>query len=124
VKVGVFTDLGHAARMLFHYFSQCHAAFLESNYDEDLLEQGSYPYHLKQRIKGDKGHLSNKQALICSRAIGLLILSHLFLSHLRRITIIQAGAEFFAKDAGRTEIVVAGRKKENKIVSYQGWDSG
>jgi phosphoribosyl 1,2-cyclic phosphodiesterase len=116
VRVGVFTDLGHACENVVHYFSQCHAAFLESNYDEDLLEQGSYPYHLKERIKSDKGHLSNKQALELFKSHRAPYLSHLFLSHLSEDNnhprLVQ---NFFAKDAGKTEIIVAGRKKETRL---------
>lgn len=116
VRVGVFTDLGHACENVVHYFSQCHAAFLESNYDEDLLEQGSYPYHLKQRIKSDKGHLSNRQALELFINHRAPYLSHLFLSHLSEDNnhprLVQ---NFFKNDAGYTEIIVAGRKKETKL---------
>ena len=32
---------------------------LESNYEEEMLQNGKYPYHLKQRIRSDKGHISN-----------------------------------------------------------------
>lgn len=116
VRVGVFTDLGHACENVIHYFSQCHAAFLESNYDEDLLEQGRYPYHLKERIKGDKGHLSNRQALDLFVQHRAPYLSHLFLSHLSEDNnhprLVQ---NFFSKDAGYTQIIVAGRKKETKL---------
>ena len=35
---------------------------MESNHDVELLMNGSYPYYLKQRIIGDKGHLSNKDS--------------------------------------------------------------
>jgi len=35
---------------------------LESNHDIEMLMEGKYPYHLKQRILGDKGHLSNKDS--------------------------------------------------------------
>src|SRR5215218_4005239 len=63
VSVGVFTDIGHPCDQVIGYFKQCHAAFLEANYDEEMLENGRYPYYLKQRIRGDRGHLSNKQAL-------------------------------------------------------------
>ena len=116
VRVGVFTDLGHACENVVHYFSQCHAAFLESNYDEDLLDQGSYPYHLKERIKGDKGHLSNRQALDLFVQHRAPYLSHLFLSHLSEDNnhprLVQ---NFFAKDAGYTQIIIAGRKKETKL---------
>ena len=41
----------------------CHAVFLESNYDERMLTNGSYPHFLKQRVASAYGHLSNEQAL-------------------------------------------------------------
>lgn len=37
--------------------------FLESNFDETMLKNGPYPYYLKKRIMGDRGHLSNDQAM-------------------------------------------------------------
>ncbi|MBC7912491.1 MAG: MBL fold metallo-hydrolase, partial [Pyrinomonadaceae bacterium] len=63
IKVGVFTDIGIACKDVVKNFRQCNAAFLEANYDVDLLANGSYPYHLKKRISSGSGHLSNKQAL-------------------------------------------------------------
>src|SRR5688572_15554960 len=63
IRVGVFTDIGWPCEHVIRHFSQCHAAFLESNYDEGMLQNGRYPYYLKKRISGEKGHLSNKQAL-------------------------------------------------------------
>ncbi len=47
VRIGIFTDLGHVCDNLILHFSQCHAAFLEANYDEQLLENGRYPWPLK-----------------------------------------------------------------------------
>ena len=44
---------------------------MESNHDVELLMHGRYPYHLKQRIIGDKGHLSNKDsAYYLSKFVG------------------------------------------------------
>lgn len=60
--VGVMTDIGEACEQVKLHFSKCHAVFLESNYDEEMLMQGPYPYHLKLRVASDKGHLSNEQA--------------------------------------------------------------
>ena len=37
--------------------------FIEANYDDDMLEKGSYPYPLKRRIRGSYGHLSNDEAV-------------------------------------------------------------
>src|SRR6218665_1098260 len=51
VTVGVFTDIGRACSRITDHFTQCHAAFLEANYDETMLEEGRYPWYLKNRIR-------------------------------------------------------------------------
>jgi phosphoribosyl 1,2-cyclic phosphodiesterase len=51
ITVGVFTDIGSACQHLIAHFSKCHAAFLEANYDDEMLDKGGYPYHLKRRIR-------------------------------------------------------------------------
>ena len=84
VTIGVFTDIGTPCYHVIHYFKQCHAAFLEANYDEAMLAQGRYPYHLKKRISGTHGHLSNSQALELFIRHGPPFMSHLFLSHLSK----------------------------------------
>lgn len=84
IRVGVFTDLGVVCKNLISHFQRCHAAFLESNYDNDMLQNGRYPYHLKNRIRGGKGHLSNSQALALFTAHRPAFMSHLFLSHLSK----------------------------------------
>jgi phosphoribosyl 1,2-cyclic phosphodiesterase len=61
--VGIFTDIGLPCEHVIAHFQQCHAAFLEANYDEKMLNEGNYPHQLKKRISGEKGHLSNTQAL-------------------------------------------------------------
>lgn len=82
ITIGVFTDLGRVCDNLKHYYRQCHAAFLEANYDNDMLQKGRYPYHLKQRISNGLGHLSNDQAFELFDTCEAPQLSHLFLSHL------------------------------------------
>ncbi len=61
-RLGILTDLGHRFTALCDIFGQLDAAYLESNYDDDLLWNGSYPQRLKERIAGDAGHLSNDDA--------------------------------------------------------------
>src|ERR1041385_2906450 len=63
IRIGIFTDIGTVCEKLIHHFSQCHAAFLEANYDEEMLENGRYPVYLKKRISGEHGHLSNADSL-------------------------------------------------------------
>ncbi len=82
IHVGVFTDIGTVCENTIHHFKNCNAVFLESNYDVEMLENGNYPYHLKRRIRGGKGHLSNKEALELFINHRSDKLSHLLLSHL------------------------------------------
>ncbi len=56
IKVGIFTDIGLPCENVINHFQQCHAAFLEANYDEKMLNESDYPYHLKKRISGGQGH--------------------------------------------------------------------
>ena len=84
VNIGIFTDIGSPCDHLALHFKHCHAAFLEANYDEEMLEKGSYPRHLKNRIRGGHGHLSNKQALEVFTKYKPAYMSHLFLSHLSK----------------------------------------
>ena len=81
-SAGIFNDIGFACEQVKKYFGKCHAAFLECNYDENLLNQGNYPAYLKERIKGPKGHLSNNEALEVYRNCRSTGLNYLFLSHL------------------------------------------
>jgi phosphoribosyl 1,2-cyclic phosphodiesterase len=98
------------------YFRQCHAAFLESNYDEDMLMNGSYPDRLKKRISNGKGHLSNSQALDLFRKHRSSFMTHLVLSHLSQNNnhpdIVN---RLFNGYAGDTEIFVASRNEESPV---------
>ncbi|MEK6800013.1 MAG: MBL fold metallo-hydrolase [Planctomycetota bacterium] len=69
-RLGIFTDLGHPFRELHALLESVDAAFLESNYDPDMLETGDYPHQLKERIRGPGGHLSNGESAGLLRDIG------------------------------------------------------
>lgn len=66
-RLGIFTDLGYPFTALGQAVSQVDAAFLESNYDQEMLWNGPYPERLKHRIAGSGGHLSNEEAAILVR---------------------------------------------------------
>lgn len=116
VTVGVITDIGIACKQVIHYFKQCHAAFLESNYDETLLETGRYPQILKNRIRGGKGHISNTQALDLFIAHRPPFMTHLLLSHLsKENNSPELAASVFAPYAASTKIVIATRYKPTEV---------
>jgi len=56
------TDTGYINSKYFEKLKNKSVYIIESNHDIELLMNGKYPYHLKQRILGDKGHLSNRDA--------------------------------------------------------------
>ena len=116
VTIGIFTDIGFPCYHVTQHFAQCHAAFLESNYDEQMLEFGPYPFQLKNRIRGGKGHLSNRQALKLFLDHRPPFMTHLFLSHLSRNNnspdIVE---ELFSGVAQTTTITVLSRERESAL---------
>lgn len=125
VCVGVFTDIGVVCDNLIRHFMLCHAVFLETNYDEDMLEQGRYPYPLKRRIRGGQGHLSNRQALELFIDYRPPYLSHVLLAHLsqdnNRPELAQS---LFEAQAHGTEVVVASRYQETGVFVIDGTHHG
>ncbi len=61
-KVGSITDLGFFDEATVENMSGCDAFLAEANHDINMLQVGPYPYALKQRILGNRGHLSNELA--------------------------------------------------------------
>jgi phosphoribosyl 1,2-cyclic phosphodiesterase len=116
VTVGVLTDIGFACDDVIKNFQQCHAVFLEANYDESMLEKGRYPLSLKNRIRNGQGHLSNRQAFDLVMRHRPPFMSHLLLSHLseenNRHKIVK---EMFQRISGNIKITVASRAKETKV---------
>ncbi|MBE0648025.1 MAG: MBL fold metallo-hydrolase [Bacteroidales bacterium] len=114
--VGVFTDIGIACDQVAERFSQCHAAFLEANYDEKMLQDGNYPIHLKRRIRGGRGHLSNTQALetfMWYRApfLKLLLLSHLSANNNHP----QIVLDLFQPHTNGVQVTVASRHEASQV---------
>jgi phosphoribosyl 1,2-cyclic phosphodiesterase len=121
IKVGVLTDIGSVCEHVIDNFKQCHAVFLEANYDEHLLDKGSYPYFLKSRISSDKGHLSNRQALDLFVNHKHESMSHLILSHLSKDNNCPMLAkELFIQHAQNTQVIVASRLQETEVFQVTG----
>lgn len=114
--VGVFTDIGATCEHLIKHFKCCNAVFLEANYDDEMLAKGSYPYYLKQRIKGGKGHLSNQQALELFQEHRSPFLSHVFLSHISADNNdLKLVDTLFKSHAKEVEVVLTSRQRETPV---------
>jgi phosphoribosyl 1,2-cyclic phosphodiesterase len=81
-KIGIATDLGIATAMVKNHLKDCRCLVIEANHDLRMLEQGPYPWPLKQRIKGRTGHLSNESSRELLMEILDENLSHVILGHL------------------------------------------
>ncbi|MCR4923665.1 MAG: MBL fold metallo-hydrolase [Lachnospiraceae bacterium] len=83
-SVGVLTDLGRYDDYIVNAFFGVEALLIEANHDVNMLSVGKYPYALKQRILGDKGHLSNES---CGRLLCELLhdnIKRIMLGHLSK----------------------------------------
>ncbi len=84
-RVGVVTDMGTATTLVRERLRGCRALVVESNHDEQMLRDcQNRPWHLKQRILGRQGHLSNQSAAALLVEIASPQLDIVFLAHLSK----------------------------------------
>lgn len=81
-KITTATDIGHINKPLLALWEDSDILFLEANHDEEMLKVGPYPWHLKKRIMGNTGHLSNEMAgkviaYLAEKGMSRFVLAHL-----------------------------------------------
>ena len=82
-KISIATDLGHMNSEILTNLENSSFILLESNYDTEVLKCCKYPFHLKARIAGSTGHLSNTMSgktisyLLKNSNLNTAILGHL-----------------------------------------------
>ncbi len=81
-QLGILTDTGHITSHILDEYSGCTALMLEANYDNEMLQSGTYPKSLKLRISGNFGHLSNQQSVDFLNKLDTSRLQHLALMHI------------------------------------------
>lgn len=82
--VGVLTDTGCVPPAAEDILRGVGLMVLESNHDVEWLRSGPYPYSLKQRILGQRGHLSNEDAAAFARRMAEGGTRRFVLAHLSR----------------------------------------
>ena len=127
-KAAICTDLGTYTDYTVECLRDADVLLLESNHDVNMLQCGPYPYPLKQRILGQRGHLSNVSSgqLLCK-----ILNSHMegiFLGHLSKennlpeLAFETVRLEILSTECGyRPEdlpILVADRSKPSKVVNW------
>jgi phosphoribosyl 1,2-cyclic phosphodiesterase len=81
-RTGIAHDLGEVPAALLAAFDSLDLLLLESNHDEQMLRNGPYPPFLQERVAGRFGHLGNRQAAACLRALASPSLREVALLHL------------------------------------------
>lgn len=81
-KLSIATDLGHMNLDILNNLEGSSFALLEANYDPEILKTSKYPYNLKLRISGNKGHLPNEMsgktiAYLLDSGLNQVVLGHL-----------------------------------------------
>ncbi len=83
-KIGVATDLGKFDEYIVAKLESSELLLIEANHDVNMLMVGKYPYYLKQRILGDRGHLSNETSADLIIKLINPRLQHILLAHLSK----------------------------------------
>lgn len=109
-SVGVVTDLGVYGQYTVNHLLGLDAVLLEANHDIKMLEAGPYPFMLKRRILGSKGHLSNEAA---GQLLNELLhdgMKHVFLGHISK----ENNYEELAYEAVCCEVNMSGNKYSSR----------
>lgn len=83
-KLSIATDLGHMDNNILSELQESSFILLEANYDPEILKVSKYPFHLKNRISGPNGHLSNETAGKTISALMKNNLKEVMLGHLSK----------------------------------------
>jgi len=117
-RAAVVTDLGTYNDYTIESLKGMNALFLEANHDINMLQVGPYPYYLKKRILGDRGHLSNESSGRLLSSIMHDKLQTVFLSHLSK----ENNMPELAYEAVRVEVTMIEREREHKDISINDID--
>lgn len=120
INIGVLTDIGRICDNVKDVIRQADVLLLEANYDEELLDTGSYPFFLKNRIRNGWGHLSNYIALETVLACRTSRLRHLILGHLSgQNNKVELVHQTFAPHCRKIKLSIATRYQETELFDSQ-----
>lgn len=126
VRMGIATDLGSSGGALTQVFRGLSVVALEFNYDPDMLRTGPYSAQLKDRVRGDRGHLSNEQATQVLKQIKGPELERVYVAHVsqrnntRELASAAARAAFSEREASSVEILIA---EQDRVSAAWTWES-
>lgn len=127
-NITIATDLGHICETSAPYIRSANLLVLESNYDDEMLAGGPYPYFLKSRIKSDHGHLGNHQASafladIINDDLRFICLAHMSVNNNTPEKVLQTLHRTFEERGispdGKLKITVLDRYRPSEIICLE-----
>ena len=111
-RVGLVADLGSRSQLAWGRLRELDGLVIESNHDLQMLRTGPYPWHLKQRVAGRHGHLSNHDAAagtveLLGDRLSLVVLYHLSTTNNLPALAAQAMGERLEREGSAAQIVVS-----------------
>lgn len=119
-RFALATDLGCIKKGWMNHVLGADAVLLESNYDPDMLQAGSYPYDLKRRILSTRGHLCNDDAGKCALELVERGARHIVLGHLSKENNFPELARRCCEDALRAGGVIPGEDVRIDVANRDG----
>lgn len=110
-KISVVTDMGFVTDEIRSNVTGSDIALIESNHDIEMLKFGRYPMHLKRRIMGTQGHLSNEGAAELITYLADKGTKHFVLGHLSKENNLPA----LAYEAAKSELLIKGYKPDENV---------
>ncbi len=112
LRVGYCTDTGRVTKLMAHLLGKCQGLILEANHDPGMLQDGPYPFPLKQRVGSNMGHLANADAASFARrldggALRTLVLAHLSETNNHPDLVLKEMKKKFEHSSTRPEILLA-----------------
>ncbi|MBQ7364944.1 MAG: MBL fold metallo-hydrolase [Clostridia bacterium] len=123
-RFGYATDLGRPTDTAVDALVGCQAVILEANYDKDMLRYGSYPPFLKERIRGNYGHLDNEvaakfAAFLAKTGTERVLLAHLSDENNTPETAYRTVSEYLQKEKLSLSLAVAARHEISELVTLE-----
>ncbi len=123
VKIAIATDLGYITDSLRVHLRGCDVVVLESNHDLEMLRVGPYPWSVKQRVMGRRGHLSNEVTAAFVRndldsRVSTLILGHISEHNNHPELVRQAAYRALEGRTLFTQLMVAQPGVQSEVITY------
>ena len=120
-KYGLATDMGMVMKSVADRLTGCNAAIIEANYDSFMLENGSYPRALKDRIASGRGHLDNRDsaklvAYLALNGTAKFLLAHLSKENNTPEKALSCVKDFLSRNGITAEVSVASRDRITRFI--------